>query len=782
MKLLNTSPVKFSTKSIQFLLCLGYWILLPDNAFTQTITVKQDGTGDYTVIQDAVDAAVDGDTILVFPGIYFENVDMTGKGIVLAGTWINSQHDSLVSQTIIDGNHQGSCIKSVSGSSLAEVIGLTLQHGTGTNYLESMFPWLYGIGGGIYINESKFKVSRCFITDNFGRRGAGICSFNSSIELYINLITANWSVGGGGGILTAGSNVLFDSTFLNNIYLNYASYGSDIAVYFSDTISKIWLDTCTVLDPDQYYIGKFSDHAVHVERPPISVLHGKIDQINAELYVSSSGDDANTGLTPADPLKTISFALLKIASDSINTKTVHVADGIYSNSLTGEHVPIQLKNYVNLVGQSRDNTIIDCENKYEGARFAFGQDFSLVRNISFYNGNGYPTKLNGGISTGYSKKLVLDSIGLFNTTGDLTVCIYSDSDDSLIISNSIINNCAGYNSVVIFNKYYLPPRYVEFISDQFSWNHPDTSNYKKQLTLFLYGSLSTPGQIYAKIINCLFDNNSDSVPLVPVPVGIAVCASNQVFVSVANCTFADNTTTNILGGPLQLGRSHAELYNCIFYGNVPNQIVMANTPEEPSTLDIYNCLIQDGQAGVINFGGSNIVDWGEGNLDEDPIFLGSEQFPYAIDAGSPCIDAGTLDLPPWITLPEYDIAGNPRVYGESIDMGAYEYGPWVSIKENPNSKFKIQNSKLIEVSPNPFSYGTYVSYELKENGRLNISVYSIAGMKVRTLVNNTGSVGDKGSFYWDGRDQNGLALPAGVYFIRMTMDGKEVETVKVVRK
>jgi flagellar hook assembly protein FlgD len=55
-------------------------------------------------------------------------------------------------------------------------------------------------------------------------------------------------------------------------------------------------------------------------------------------------------------------------------------------------------------------------------------------------------------------------------------------------------------------------------------------------------------------------------------------------------------------------------------------------------------------------------------------------------------------------------------------------------------------------------------------------------MKVRTLAGNQGSTGDKGNFYWDGSDQNGNDLPAGVYFIRMTMDGKEVETVKVVKE
>jgi hypothetical protein len=747
--------------------------MLPAAGFTQIITVKQDGTGDFTVIQNAVNAANNGDTVLVFPGIYYENIDLTGKGIVLTSTWIISHDDLLIDQTIIDGNQDGSCILSNSGSSLTEITGFTIQHGTGTNYLEDMFPWFYGSGGGFYIYESIFLVSNCHIEYNFGWHGAGILVWASRIKLSANIISNNWAVGSGGGISSIHSVMEFDSLQLSDVYFNYGAYGSDIALTYNDSISRIWLDTCTVINPDQYYIGRFNDHRIHIDRPPISVLHGKIQQVNADLYVNSSGDDANSGLTPDNPLKTISFALLKITSDSTNFKTVHVANGVYSNSLIGEHVPIQLKNYVNLIGESMDSTIVDCENKYKGAWFAYGQDFSLVRNISIYNGNGYYIDYNGGgISTAYSKKLVLDSIGFIGITGDYNVAINSSSDDTLILSNSKVYNCAGYNSIFIGIDPGRPPRYLEFVSDQFSWNHPDTSWDSKQLTLALFGSMSTPGQIYAKIINCQFDNNSDSVPPVPVPVGIAVGAFYQSFVSIANCTFADNTTTNSLGGALQLGRSHAEVYNSIFYGNDPNQIVMANSPEEPSTLDVHNCLIQDGQGGVINFGGSNIVNWGEGNLDKDPLFLGSEEFPYAIDAGSPCIDAGSLALPPWITLPEKDLAGNPRVYGESVDIGAYEYGPWVGVPAVPSSKFKGQSSKLVEVSPNPFSYGTYISYELKESGRVDISVYSIIGMKVK----------DKGKFYWDGNDQNGQALPAGAYILRMTVDDKVVEVVKVVRK
>ena len=49
-----------------------------------TLTVKQDGSGDWTTIQSAVNASADGDTVLVWPGTYYENVNFNGYGITIA--------------------------------------------------------------------------------------------------------------------------------------------------------------------------------------------------------------------------------------------------------------------------------------------------------------------------------------------------------------------------------------------------------------------------------------------------------------------------------------------------------------------------------------------------------------------------------------------------------------------------------------------------------------------------------------------------------------------------
>jgi hypothetical protein len=84
----------------------------------------------------------------------------------------------------------------------------------------------------------------------------------------------------------------------------------------------------------------------------------------------------------------------------------------------------------------------------------------------------------------------------------------------------------------------------------------------------------------------------------------------------------------------------------------------------------------------INFsdiqGGTNS---GIGNINADPLFINqvdSSTAPftggnYQLQTGSPCIDAGSNSLYTGNINSDLDLAGNQRLYGDSIDMGAYEF-------------------------------------------------------------------------------------------------------------
>src|SRR6056297_2632943 len=66
----RTAPMR--NNSSRILLTLGALMVLASLAPAATWTVERDGTGDFTVIQEAVDVAADGDTIRIGPGRYDE--------------------------------------------------------------------------------------------------------------------------------------------------------------------------------------------------------------------------------------------------------------------------------------------------------------------------------------------------------------------------------------------------------------------------------------------------------------------------------------------------------------------------------------------------------------------------------------------------------------------------------------------------------------------------------------------------------------------------------------
>ncbi|MCX5801252.1 MAG: hypothetical protein NTX17_07700 [Candidatus Eisenbacteria bacterium] len=80
--------------------------------------------------------------------------------------------------------------------------------------------------------------------------------------------------------------------------------------------------------------------------------------------------------------------------------------------------------------------------------------------------------------------------------------------------------------------------------------------------------------------------------------------------------------------------------------------------------------------------------------------------------------------------------------------------------------------------PNPFNPVCTIRYELPRAGRVNLKVFDVNGSIVRTLVDGWREPGGC-SEIWDGRGDDGSALPSGVYLYRFQA-GDFVATRKMV--
>ncbi len=84
------------------ILCLILLFVFPQIIKSEIINVP----GDQPAIQAGITASSAGDTVLVQPGTYYENINFTGKNIAVASLFLTTGDTAYISQTIINGNNR----------------------------------------------------------------------------------------------------------------------------------------------------------------------------------------------------------------------------------------------------------------------------------------------------------------------------------------------------------------------------------------------------------------------------------------------------------------------------------------------------------------------------------------------------------------------------------------------------------------------------------------------------------------------------------------------------
>jgi hypothetical protein len=96
----------------------------------------------------------------------------------------------------------------------------------------------------------------------------------------------------------------------------------------------------------------------------------------------------------------------------------------------------------------------------------------------------------------------------------------------------------------------------------------------------------------------------------------------------------------------------------------------------------------------------------------------------------------------------------------------YRFGP-SEPPVNVSQPVLLLSDRLAPGAPNPFRQSVTLRYEAGKPTPLRLELYDLRGRRVRSLVDHAMIVG-AGSAVWDGRDERGRLMPAGVYLCRMT--------------
>ena len=535
--------------------------------------------------------------------------------------------------------------------------------------------------GGIHVENGSLSMTNCIVTENSATTDAGAIFINGGTFSATNTLLANnSSVADGGAIVNQnGTTSLTNCTVTNNFGRSGGAIWNYGDLFINNTIilgnSGTWngMDICqtdygqTVLNSSLWIPENCTGNIIVASGRPYSegatlftdAANGNYTLADGSVAINTGNNDyvsVSTDLAGNDRIVSgvVDIGAYEYQSEApvVNPEEPSSVVTTIDDVLDPYDGQISLREAIAYAGSDMAVTFADALYTYDQETGNWGE--TTDRTILLQYGEIFLSEKTTIIATD-SNPITVDAGGnsrVFSVTGTaflkgLTITggavaegngggiqVYGGSlmMTNCIVSGNTARTSGGLDlqngSVTIVNS--------EFTNNSTSWDGGAVQNYLGNLT----------------VINSLFTGNSARDG--------GAFLNWQATTTLTNCTFANNTATGTGGGIYNGGGGTLVLNSTIV---VKNDASAGYDIQADSAVTLNNSVYQTARC-VGEIAANDCVTY----TSKKVLFSNADAGDYTLAAGSIAIDAGDMDA---VTY-GFDLAGNERIQGVTVDIGAYE--------------------------------------------------------------------------------------------------------------
>ena len=760
----------------------------------------------FGTIQEAIDACLNGNSVFVLPGIYYENINFNGKAVTVEGM-------GGLDNCIIDGSYPadpdfGSVVTFENNESSNSILKkFTIQNGNG-NYADPDGDGeFHYYGGGIYCFSAQPVMENLIVKDNSSTYAGGVyCEENSYPKLSSSKVSNNNATRDGGGIYCANIACieLLDVLIQNNyagddgagLYFitcsNPPGYGNPAIVNSIITNNVI---TGTAYGDDHKGCGIYCRDSI-------------IEIINSTIMY-------NTGI---DYCGGIVFK----GSSNVTIKNSIIWENqspqIYSPE--GEENSYMEISYSDILGGDGE---LDIDNN-DWVEFLHGNVYTEPHLNSSYQPIWNTTTKSPCIDTG-DPNLDGDDDFWYDDRND---CDPDGSrPDMGAIPAEIHKNDAWKLPYAFIDNNW---KWISFPSVDITTGNNTMGSMMEQLTSeYLLDEVRW--KVEGNLMQFFWDYNHWTNPdhVVTSPQGYKLHMKDDVYeeyvLEVSGFQEPKNTVIELLGNEtknwigyfldnsLKAEKAFAGVWDNL--SSIKTQYwSMVRIPGTDNWITGEDTVLEYGDMVVVTCYDDCELTWNDDSNPDDPgNTKNAENFDYTEEAdyipifvelgpddeateigvlidgvckGAAVVEADTVQIRSYMIGDEGDLEF-VLYNGDRAALQTYKeysiYNPITQMNENgainasANNDFYFvsfdeetedESPPFLSIYnyPNPFNPQTTIFYSLPQDSKVNLSIYNIKGQKVRELVNGYNESG-KYQTVWNGEDEKNNTVSSGIYFYRI---------------